>query len=178
MTALCEDRAGRLWVATDTDLQTIEHGRITSVKAQYTLGQSRTNVIYQDQMGTMWFGADNGLFRYHDGQAKHLTSRDGLPGEVVRVIIEAAAGGLWVGFYGGLMRWRDGKITTWTEQEGLPGNALRALYEDGTARSGSELTTAAWAGSRTANSPTTRSGTGCSTTASFKSWRTGAAICG
>src|SRR5262249_58606523 len=102
----CEDRVGRLWVATDTDLQTFEQGRFTSVKAQYALGQTRVNVIYQDQTGAMWFGADNGLFRYHNGQAQHFAMREGLPGEVVRAIIEAADGGVWIGCYGGLAHWR------------------------------------------------------------------------
>jgi signal transduction histidine kinase/ligand-binding sensor domain-containing protein len=130
VTAFCEDRAGRLWIATHTDLQTFEQGRFTSVKAQYTPGQTMVNVIYQDQMGAMWFGADDGLFRHHNGRTQHFTPRDGLPGKAVRVIIEAAAGGVWVGCSGGLMRWRDGKITAWTEQDGLPGNTVRALYED------------------------------------------------
>ncbi len=130
VTAFFEDKEGRFWIASHNDLQTFEHGRFTSVKAQFTPDQAKVNVIHQDQKGAMWFGTDHGVIRYENGNLRHFTFQDGLPGDSVRVILDAAGGGLWIGCYGGLMRWQDGKFTTWTEQEKLPGNAIRALYED------------------------------------------------
>ena len=76
VTAFCEDRAGRMWIATHTDLQMFEQGRFTSVRAQYMRDQTVVNVIYQDRTGAMWFGADHGLFRYYNDQIQRFTHEE------------------------------------------------------------------------------------------------------
>jgi ligand-binding sensor domain-containing protein len=145
--------------------------------------------FYEDSEGGVWIGTErNGLYRVRAQAVTVYSIRQGLQANNIYSVLEDRSGAVWVGAWDkGLSRIKDGAVTNYSTADGLP-SLVTAIHEDREGRlwiggygglrilQGGRV--AAWAGSRTANSPTTRSGTGCSTTASFKSWRTGAAICG
>jgi signal transduction histidine kinase/ligand-binding sensor domain-containing protein len=130
VTAICEDRDGRLWVATHAGQFVYRKGQFSKPTDPPLPERSVVQAIYQDRKGTLWFGTSRGLMPYADGVAKLYTKADGLAVDDVRVIAESASGALWIGGYGGLTRLQNGKFTHWTEQDGLPSNNVRAIYED------------------------------------------------
>jgi signal transduction histidine kinase/ligand-binding sensor domain-containing protein len=130
VTALCEDRAGQLWVASYGPVSIFQNGTLTKAGVPTGLTNGVVHVICQDRSGALWFGADRGLSRYQDGRLSFFTEKDGLAGRSISVIIEDRAGALWMGGNGGLSRWANGRFTAWTERDGLPSNHVRALYED------------------------------------------------
>ncbi len=132
VTAIGEDRDGRLWVGTVRGLHVFSGGRLRSATElrDVLAPAGLVQAIYQDREGGLWFGASSALVRYRNGAATSFTTRDGLAGDDVKVIIEGAAGELWIGAYGGVTCLKDGKFTAYTERDGLPSNSVRALYED------------------------------------------------
>jgi len=131
VTALYEDRAGQLWVATYGGVSIFQNGTLTKAGVPTGLTNGIVRAICQDRSSAFWFGAEQGLSRYQDGQLSTFTEQDGLAGGIITVIIEDRAGALWIGSYRGLTRWANGRFTAWTEQDGLLSSNVRALYEDG-----------------------------------------------
>ena len=127
ITALAEDRAGRLLVAKYNEVWVREGGGFRLLYRKET-GVFWT--IYADDMGALWFGWDQGLIHYQDGAADTYTTKDGLAGDDVKVIVDDGAGGFWIGTYGGLSHYKAGQLSSWREQDGLPSQHVRALYRD------------------------------------------------
>lgn len=132
ITALAEDREGRMWIGGYGGVCWFENGKFNTLPEKLMLDGGGLNAIHQDREGDLWFGADvAGLYRYHQGQLSHLTTNDGLPSNSVHVILEDEQGALWVGTYGGLIRFKDDKLTVYTTKDGLASNRIRSLYLDG-----------------------------------------------
>jgi signal transduction histidine kinase/ligand-binding sensor domain-containing protein len=131
LTSICEDREGRLWVATHGGLFLYQHGRFEQQNSLPLPERSIVQAVYQDREGTIWFGTSLGLLADKDGTTRLFTKADGLAVDDVRVIKQSRSGDLWIGGYGGLTRLRNEQFTHWTEHDGLPSNNIRAIYEDG-----------------------------------------------
>jgi ligand-binding sensor domain-containing protein len=127
--AICEDRAGRLWVSGYSWTVYLKGGKLTEpleLAGRITGAQA----IYEDRQGTLWFGTFYGAHKLRDGILTSYTIKDGLPGDDVKVIHEDRQGNLWFGTYGGLARLKDGRFTGFTTEDGLGSNRVRSLYED------------------------------------------------
>ncbi len=129
VSALYEDRSGRLWV---NGRWRFDDGRFSHVLGEDVVPGSLgfTWTMCEDREGAYWIGTMSGVVRYRNGAATLYTTEDGLAGNDTKVIIEDAAGGLWLGSYGGLTHYKNGKFTAWTERDGLPGASVRALRQD------------------------------------------------
>ena len=131
VTALYEDREGRLWIGGRGALSWSKDGKWTELGDQIRLPQDYVRVILQDREGRFWVGTAQGLIKYENARATNYRTSDGLAGDDVIALLEDHAGQLWIGTRGGLSRFKDGSFVSFTEKDGLPSNHIRALYEDG-----------------------------------------------
>jgi signal transduction histidine kinase/ligand-binding sensor domain-containing protein len=131
VTALAEDREGRVWVGTYDGACWFKDGKFNAFTEKLDLKGGGLDAIFQDSRGRFWFGTElAGLYRYHDGALSHFTSGDELPSDSVRAIIEDRQGNIWIATYGGLVRFKDEGFTVYTTRDGLASDRLRSLYLD------------------------------------------------
>lgn len=101
LTALGEDRDGRLWAATQGGVRVLERGRFRDLPGLGIPDGAVVQAIFRDRHGTLWLGSSRGLWRYDNGKSTFLSARDGLVNDDVRVIADGPSGDLWIGGYGG-----------------------------------------------------------------------------
>ncbi len=130
ISALFQDRQGRLWVGAyaDDGLRVLEKGRFVPPRGLRNLGVVRA--ILEDRSGAVWFGGEEKLVRYDGHTATTFTVRDGLATNYTNVLAEDNTGNLWIGGFGGLTRFSQGRFTAYTVRDGLPSATVRALYVD------------------------------------------------
>lgn len=129
VTAINEDRSGRLWLGDWQNAYYVENGSRKNLPGDFMARMTVTD-IHEQKNDALWFATDNGLFRRQNGEMKHLTIADGLIGDTVKVIHESPDETLWFGTYGGLSEYKDGVFTSFTIADGLASNQIRSLYED------------------------------------------------
>ncbi len=146
---LYEDRAHRLWAATDGGLFRLEEQNGAKIFRRIELKRSTVpeafgpdafgvGVIAEDAEGAIWVGTDTaGLFRlWPDGHSENLTTENGLPSNWVESLLMDHAGRMWAGTLDGLCQFGlDGAhvqttIThIFTPKDGLGANEVIALYQ-------------------------------------------------
>jgi ligand-binding sensor domain-containing protein/signal transduction histidine kinase len=130
-TSLFEDRNGRFWIGTVSELYYLDQGKLVKVtEAAGFSPQTEFSVISQDRNNNLWFGTSRGLSRYSGTQATVFTKKDGLPDDYIIALLQTADGRIWVGTRGGLALIENGKISAFTTADGLASNYIRSLYED------------------------------------------------
>ncbi len=125
------DRAGILWIGTETDgLYSFFKGKLAHYKTGH-LPETRINTVYQDKEGTIWVGLiKGGACRLRSSNFDCYSEVDGLTDHVVKAFYEDREGSLWIGtFKGGLNRLKDRKFITWNHEYGLPDDVVGALYQ-------------------------------------------------
>ena len=129
VTSICEDSAGRLWIAAAGRLYTWENERLNPIAGWTKVFDIK--VMARDQLGNMWIGTDGeGLFRFTDGKITRFRTRDGLGNNQIRTIFCDHRGVLWVGTTTGLSRYQDGKFKNFDTADGLRNGRIMSLYED------------------------------------------------
>ncbi len=128
ITALFEDKNGRIWIGAVGNLHIFENGALRQLPEFY---QKTVWAIKNDRAGNLWVASEKGLFKLRDDQiiARHTTA-EGLPGNDVKFIHEARDGAFWFGTYSGLAKLENGKFTNLTTKEGLASDRVRTIYED------------------------------------------------
>ena len=131
---LYEDRAGRVWAATDQGVARWVGDHWDLIGLDKGLPLEAAACVLQDREGSIWVGLyGGGLARWVGyGEWEAYTKAEGLSSNSVWAIRRDAAGGLWVATdYGlnwrpaGQRRWR-----VWTAREGLAGNRVRDIEID------------------------------------------------
>lgn len=103
LTGLLEDRAGQLWIGTDTrGVLRAGRGGVRWYGAAEGL-TSQPRALLQDAAGSVWVGARDGLYRLRGERFELLAASPG----PVSALLEGPAGALWVGTSVGLLR-REG----------------------------------------------------------------------
>ena len=131
--AICEDRAGGLWLGTYNglvhfDLQTETFTVYRSDPADpHSLSHDFVWSIYQDQAGVLWVGTQAGLNRLDraTGQFTVYTVEDGLPNDAVVAVLGDEQGHLWLATIGGgISRFdpRTGAFRNYDLSDGLQSN--------------------------------------------------------
>ena len=130
VSAIFQDRAGRLWLGTQGGLLRFDDLKLFTTRDGLSADDVRA--IAEDREGNIWVGTEGGgLNRLRDGHFTCFSRTNGLPGNSVSAVEVDAEGVLWVATSGGLARFRGGKWTIYSKKEGLASNSLGYLLEDG-----------------------------------------------
>lgn len=144
VSALLEDRIGRLWVATNhglVDLVTQPDPASSVVARLYTtrdgLASDWIETLCQSADGKLWIGTDNGLdelletAQRKDPKFRTYTTANGLSSHYVMALAEDRDGDLWLGTdSGGAMKLAHSGFTNYTEADGLAVAGVDAIFED------------------------------------------------
>lgn len=132
VSALAEDRDGKLWVGTHGGLRILDQGHFLVPKGLPPEGIPVVMAIYQTSDGSMLLGTERGMYVLNNMGLKILTIQSGLATNNTRAIVPDHYGNLWIGGYGGMTKLNNSltPVARWTEQNGLPSNNVRSIYED------------------------------------------------
>ncbi len=132
VTALAEDRDGKLWVGTHGGLRILSKGRFLIPEGIPQDSIPTVTAIYQTSNGSMLLGTAHGLYLYSHLPTKRLMRHNDLATNDIHSIIQDHNDNIWIGGYGGVTK-LDSNLTPiaqWTEKNGLPSNNVRSIYED------------------------------------------------
>ena len=133
VSAIFQDRRGRLWVGTRGGLAVWAAERWTVLTTREGLGADDVRALAEDGDGNLWIGTRGGLSRLRDGQlTTYHRQTNGLPSDAISALLVDSAGVLWIGTAGsGLARFHNGQWTHYTKRAGLNGDDIAYLIEDG-----------------------------------------------
>jgi signal transduction histidine kinase/ligand-binding sensor domain-containing protein len=130
--ALCYDeRAKRLWVASNQGLVRIESGKLAQFPTPGAGTLQRIRSLTIDKRGRLWLAdVDRGVYRATDAS---LTKFELIAGDQPASTVFAASDDrVWIGFTDGSLRsYHDTQIDAFSAAEGLPGGgSVTAIHED------------------------------------------------
>jgi signal transduction histidine kinase/ligand-binding sensor domain-containing protein len=132
--ALMADRAGCLWIGTDSGLARLAGGKLQTFPVTDPLAIDSVLALMEDREGDIWAGTESGgLHILRDERFRIVSARDGLASDAATAVIEDRTGTLWVGSQGaGLTALgHDGskivKTKRWTVRDGLMSNLILSL---------------------------------------------------
>lgn len=131
VSAVLEDRSGRLWVGSERGLALRESGRWRAIDEPRL--QTYIWSIKEDRRGGIWVGTrGSGLAHFADARWRFLDRSAGFPNDVVRQVVEDGPDALWVATSGGgLARLREGALSAvLSMHEGLTGDTFYWLHRD------------------------------------------------
>lgn len=129
--ALCEDRAGGLWIGTQNgQLRLLRDGQFLAF-TNVQPGAPVTALLQQDD-GTLLVGTyGKGLLRVRDGMAAVQTNQLGSLGLFILTLHQDAGGTLWIGTEGDGLNWLEGDhVTKLTTKNGLTSDTVVQILED------------------------------------------------
>ncbi len=132
ITALIEDRSGRLWIGTALGgILRIDGNKFESITAADGLPSENIETLLEDQDGSIWIGTlGDGLIHFDGERYRSFTESDGLPGSNVLALEQDAGGTLWIGTDMGIARYQRGKFHSYSEADGLTGSVVKAILSD------------------------------------------------
>ena len=133
VTALIEDRKGRIWVGTNEGLDVIDQGKVTSMQSILgATGPAAVHLIFEDHIGNLWVATEaGGLFIVGAHGTRRLSPADGLPGDGwVLAIHEDSRGVVWLGSDDGMAAWHDNKLISLAHLGGALRETILQILED------------------------------------------------
>jgi signal transduction histidine kinase/ligand-binding sensor domain-containing protein len=128
---LYEDRAGRIWVGTNTGVRVVSgDGDLLPYHDGSGFLGGAVSAMLEARDGTFWFGTTAGLVRSAGTDVRRYTTADGLSQDQITALFEDRTGGLWIGTSLGVTRFDGETFTALTEKHGFIGNSVRAFHED------------------------------------------------
>ena len=133
VTAIYEDRKGRLWIGTDNGLDQFNRAEETFThflndpKNPRSLGHNYIKTIFEDAAGNLWIGTSDGLNKLVlsgvEGTFTRYHEKDGLPNAFIYGILGSASrdGHLWMSTNRGLSQFNpiSGKFRNYDLKDGL-----------------------------------------------------------
>jgi signal transduction histidine kinase/ligand-binding sensor domain-containing protein/CheY-like chemotaxis protein len=132
VSAMLEDRQGRLWIGSNQGLDLIDRGNVSSQQSLLPgSNRSAVRLIYEDLRGRLWVGTETrGLFVIGPDGTQHFGAADGLPSDWVIAIHEDERGTIWLGTTDGLAVWRGGKMISLAQFAGPLRETILQVLED------------------------------------------------
>ena len=131
--AICEDRAGNLWVGTDGGVSHLENDRFVSSPLGMNDASEWIWSLFEDREGDLWVGTNSTLNRFRQDPFLVYGRAEGLPSDQPTVIHQDAQGEIWVGFHdGGLATLGGGKPRVYGMRDGLPSNEILGIRQSRT----------------------------------------------
>lgn len=134
VSAIYQDRKGRLWIGAQSGLAVWDEQSWKGYSTRDGLTANTVQALADDPDGNVWIGTEGGgLNRWRDGQfTAFRKSLDGLPSDNVSSLFVDQQGVLWVGTEGGgLARLHQGRWTRYTRNDGLISNSIGYIIDDG-----------------------------------------------
>ena len=132
--AICQDRAGFLWIGTGTGLSRYDGIELTLFGPDDGLSNLPVTALAADSAGGIWVGSSSGLCRYAGGTFTRFGREEGLPDLEIRALLVDRAGSLWVGTSSGLCRRDSVGFVAVGPAEGLSRHAVTGLALDAQGR--------------------------------------------
>ena len=131
VTALLQDRHGRLWLGTRDDGACRTTGsELRCYRQPQGLAADSINSLLEDREGNLWLGTfGGGASRLSSEGFVNYTVRDGLPEAGVEAVVERPDGSVWLGTHGGGLV-RAGDRRRLTAADGLPHDKILAAWVD------------------------------------------------
>ncbi len=135
VSALLEDRNGRIWVGTHGGGLFRFGGRGNSNEPDYSgLEGKIITALFEDRQGSLWAGTmEHGLFKYQGGRWSSYTVKEGLASNNIFCFYEDRRGNLWIGSQGGgicIHTADDDRITPFRGQGDFKSNMVLDFCED------------------------------------------------
>ncbi len=132
VTAIMQDRAGRLWAGTQGGLALWDDRAWKLFTTNDGLSANIVRAIADDGHGSLWIGTElGGLNRLRDGHFSSYQQTNGFPSDNISALYADADGVVWVGTFGcGLIRAQNGVWKLCTTRDGLVSNGINYLIED------------------------------------------------
>jgi ligand-binding sensor domain-containing protein len=133
VTALHEDRSGKVWIGTyGGGLVIYQDGKFQKVTARDGLSNDTVLSVYEDREENIWVGTHGGgLNRLKARIFESYESTGGLSENVVLSICQDRAGAIWMGTDGGgLNRLWEGQFTVHAPSSTMPSASVWSVFED------------------------------------------------
>ena len=137
ITALWEDRTGRIWIGTEAGINILDPATnrfthyVQDINNPRSLSNNLITVLFESAKGQVWVGTNGGLNRF-DARTQTFTAyrqADGLPNDVIQGILEDNRGMLWLSTNKGLTLFDPNARTfrTFDISDGVQGNSFNRL---------------------------------------------------
>ncbi|MGD1083360.1 MAG: two-component regulator propeller domain-containing protein [Verrucomicrobiota bacterium] len=132
VSALHQDRAGRLWAGTQRGLACWDGRAWRVYTTRDGLSADIVRAIADDADGALWIGTEGGgLNRLKEGHFTSYQKSNHFPSDNISALYSDRDGVLWIGTFGnGLIRFESGHWTNYTTDDGLDGNGVAYIIED------------------------------------------------
>jgi signal transduction histidine kinase/ligand-binding sensor domain-containing protein/ActR/RegA family two-component response regulator len=128
--ALCKDRAGDIWLGTNSGLYRFHAGKLVKAwRESDGLPGERILALHEGSDGTMWVGSQAGLSSVRNGVLRTVPE-PGFRGKTIWTIENDRQGSIWFGMLsGGLARYSGGRFE-FARSGLIATTAVTAFYED------------------------------------------------
>jgi signal transduction histidine kinase/sugar lactone lactonase YvrE len=133
VSALHQDKHGRLWVGTQRGLAWRDGNEWRTLNRRGGLSAESILALADDAEGNLWIGTEGGgLNRWREGQVTVYRQKDNeLPSDYVSSLYVDSSDALWVGTDGGgLARYHQGKWTRYSGQMASVSTSIGYIIED------------------------------------------------
>jgi len=128
--AAIEDRAGRIWVATESaGLNRISNGQVRVFNHKDGMPDGVLYTLTEDGNGAVWVGTREGLVRVEGERVQLFGRAQGLPDGAIYSVQPAPQGGMYVGTQHGVYVGENGRFKILAKD--FPDEAIPSLQVDG-----------------------------------------------
>jgi len=136
--SLIEDQSGRIWIGSESGLNTFDPKTLQINRVQLQKNDSSIMTLFEDSSNNIWVGTkQNGLLLVEQGTIKHYIhdskNSNSISHNSIYTIFEDSKNQLWIGTYGGglnLMNRTNNTFIKYRVRDGLVNDIVYNIEED------------------------------------------------